>query len=36
LWLEDLVRGGEVTEEDGDESDDSDDALVIGWQPTLH
>jgi Smg protein len=36
LWLEDLVRGGEVSDEDGDDVDDSDDALVIGWQPTLH
>ncbi len=36
LWLEDLVRGGDVTDADGDEISDPDDALAIDWQPTLH
>jgi uncharacterized protein Smg (DUF494 family) len=31
LWLEDLVRGGETADDDGDE-----DGPLSGWQPTLH
>jgi Smg protein len=31
LWLEDLVRGGDFADDDGDE-----DSPLSGWQPTLH
>ncbi len=31
LWLEDLVRGGDAADDDGDE-----DSPLSGWQPTLH
>jgi len=31
LWLEDLVRGGDASDDDGDE-----DSPLSGWQPTLH